>query len=115
MLNNRKFLRLITIVVCLYLIVTTSKAIVDLWSAGDKLTTRESRVAVLKAQQEELLRKKAAAENPNFWEKVARDQLGLSKPGEEIIIIPQELLADHTVPTTLDNTPNWEKWMRLLF
>ncbi len=100
--------------VCLYLIVTTIKAIADLWRAGDKLTAREGRVAALKAEQEELLRKKAIVENPNYWEKVARDQLGLSKPGEEIIIIPSELLA--SAPTASpDATPNWQKWANLLF
>ncbi|MCL4397981.1 septum formation initiator family protein [Patescibacteria group bacterium] len=113
-MTNRKILRLATIVVCLYLIVTTIKAIADLWQAGDKLTERENQVTVLSKEREDLLRRKAAVENPNYWEKVARDQLGLSKPGEEIIIIPSQLLVDNTPVATPDATPNWQKWARLL-
>lgn len=114
-MSRKKLFRLVIIVFCLYLIVTTSKAIVDLWRAGDKLTGRAARLAALKAEQENLLREKATAENPNYWEKVARDQLGLSKPGEEVIIIPADLLVDRTPVASPDATPNWQKWARLLF
>lgn len=107
--------KLVAIVICLYLIVTTIKAIADLWRAGDKHTNRQMRVETLKKEQEELLKKKAAASRPGFLEKVAYDQLGMSRPGEEIIIIPQELLVDRTPVIAVDNTPNWQKWVRLLF
>lgn len=114
-MSHRKIFRLVIIIFCLYLIVTTSKAIVDLWRAGDKLTERENRLNALRQTQENLLREKAAAEKPEYWEKMARDQLGLSKKGEDIVIIPQELLVDNTPVASADNTPNWLKWARLFF
>ena len=114
-MQNKKTLRLLAIIFCLYLIVTTVKAIVDLGKAGDKLTEREKRVASLQSEQQNLLRKKAAVNNPNYWEKVARDKLGLSKPGEEVIIIPQELLVDNFPVASQPAIPNWQKWMQLLF
>lgn len=114
-MNRKQATRLAVIILALYLIVTTIQSIFDLWKAGDKLTAREKRVEVLKKEQEELLRQKAVVNNPNFWEKVARDQLGLSKPGEEMIIIPQDLLKDNTPIILPDTTPNWRKWTRLIF
>jgi cell division protein FtsB len=111
---NQKVLRLIVFVFCLYLIVTTIKAIFDLWKAGDKLTDRQARVAVLQKDQENLLRQKAEAESPLYLEKVARDQMGLSKPGEEVIIIPKELLVDNSRVASEPAMPNWRKWARLL-
>lgn len=113
-MQNRKTLRLLIIVFCLYLIVTTVKSIFDLWSAGDKLTIRQDEIKTLQAQQEDLLRKKAAIDNPQYWEKVARDQLGLTKPGDQVIIIPQELLADDSKVASTPAVPNWQKWAKLL-
>ncbi len=114
-MTRKQAARLIIVLIGLYLIVTTIQAIFDLWKAGDKLTQREKRVEVLKKDQENLQRQKAIASNPNFLEKTARDQLGLSKPGEEIIIIPQDLLKDNTPIIPPDTTPNWKKWQRLIF
>lgn len=111
---NKKPLRLITIILGLYLIVTTIGSIADLWRAGDKLTERESRVANLERQKEQLETKKAAVNNPYYWEKVARDQLGLSKPGEEIVVIPKELLVDNSKVPSEPAVPNWQKWVRLV-
>lgn len=114
-MNNKKILRLLVIVFCLYLIVTTVKSIFDLWNAGDKLTIRQDEIKALQRQREDLLRKKASIDNPQYWEKVARDKLGLTKPGDEVIIIPQELLADNSKVVTKPAIPNWQKWARLLF
>jgi cell division protein FtsB len=114
-MQNKKILRLLAILFCLYLIVTTVKAIFDLWKAGDKLTDRQARVAALQKEQENILRQKAVAESPFYLEKVARDQMGLTKPGEEVIIIPKELLVDSLPVASQPAIPNWQKWVRLIF
>lgn len=109
-MNRKQAARLAMIIIGLYLIVTTIRSTFDLFKAGDKLTAREKRIEVLKKEQEDLLRQKAIVNNFNFLEKTARDQLGLSKPGEEMIIIPQDLLKDNTPIIPPDTTPNWKKW-----
>lgn len=114
-MNRKQAARLAVIIIGLYLIVTTIQSTFDLFKAGDKLTAREKRVAILKKEQEELLRQKAIVNNPNFLEKTARDQLGLSKPGEEMIIIPGDLLKDNTPVVPSDTTPNWQRWIKLVF
>ena len=87
---------------------------VDLWRASDKLTRRQQALTALCAQRDELLRQKNKVDSPDFLEKVARDQLGLSKPGEETVIIPEELLSLGVVEASIDAAPNWQKWARLL-
>lgn len=114
-MSRKSLIRLAIVVVCLYLIVTTVASMTDLLRAGDKLTQRERALGVLTRQQEDLLRQEKKVNSPDFLEKVARDDLGLSKPGEEVLIIPPELVADHTVVATPDATPNWQKWAKLLF
>lgn len=113
-MNRKRLLRWLIIIVCFYLIVTTTQAIVDLWRSGDKLTRRERELAALQAQQQELLKQKKTVESQDYMERVARNQLGLSKPGEEVIIVPSDLLASGPVASA-DATPNWQKWARLLF
>lgn len=114
MAKNR-LLRWVIIVICVYLIVTTLRSIADLWRAADKLTRREQALAALLAERDELQRRKNKVDSPGYLEKVAYDQLGLSKPGEETVIIPEELLKLEVVAASTDATPNWQKWARLLF
>lgn len=110
---KKRLIRWAITLLCLYLIVTTSQAIVDLWRAGDKLIRREKELAALEAAQKELLKEKKRVESPEYLEKVARNQLGLSKPGEEVVIVPQDLLAQGPVASP-DATPNWKKWVNLV-
>jgi len=101
------------VIISIYLIVTTLRSMVDLWRARDKLTRREQAVVALQKQHDELLRQQNKVESPGYLERIARDQLGLAKPGEEIVIIPEELLAMGPVASA-DATPNWKRWARLL-
>lgn len=111
---KRRALRWLIIIVSLYLIVTAFQAIVDLWRAGDKLTRRERELAALQEQQRELLKQKKMVESPDYLEKVARNELGLSRPGERMIVVPVDLLASTPVASP-EATPNWKKWVKLLF
>ncbi len=85
-----------------------------MWRSGDKLTRRETQLSQLNKQNSELVKEKNVVESPDYLEKIAREQLGMSKPGEQVIIIPGELLAQGPQPVA-DNTPNWKKWMKLFF
>lgn len=113
-MSKNRWLRWAVIIICVYLIVTTLRSMVDLWRAADKLTRREQALAALMAQQDALLREQNKVNSPDYLEKVAYDQLGLSKPGEEVIVIPKELLKESPMASP-DATPNWKKWTRLLF
>lgn len=111
---NRRLVRYAIIIICIYLIVTTVISMVDLWRASDKLTRRKAALAALYVQRDELLRAQNIVNSPDYLEKVARDQLGLAKTGEEIVIIPDELLKLGVIEATPSTVPNWQKWARLL-
>lgn len=111
---KKRAIRWLIIIICFYLIITTIRAMVDLWKSGDKVTRREQELASLEKEQEELLKQKRIVESPQYLEKIARNQLGLSKSGEEVIIVPEDLLLEAPVASP-DATPNWQKWMRLWF
>lgn len=113
-MRRKQVVKLLIIIFCLYLIVTTIQAIVDLWRAGGKIDKRESALKQLETEQVRLSQEIKEASSPANIEKIARDKLNLARPGEEIIIIPQELLAPPKEASP-DATPNWQKWWRLFF
>lgn len=113
-MEKRKIIRPIIIVVCIYMIITTVQGSVDLLRSGDKVTRRENELARLTRIQQELTARKKQADSQDYLEQMAYGKLGLSRPGEEVIIIPSELLVDQSPKVMKKNDPNWKKWMELL-
>lgn len=113
-MNRTQALRIITIIIGFYLILTTVRALGDFWNAGDKLTQRQRRLATLQKQQQELYKRKAQVESEEYVEQVARNELGMAKTGEKIIIVPENLLIPPT-ESVEQNVPNWQKWRDLFF
>lgn len=113
-LGEKRLLGLSIVVICLYLIMTSVRALVGLWQAGDKITVRERALVTLERENRSLLAEQAKASSSGFVEKMARDKLGLSKPGEEVIVVPEELVAERSV-ASVAAVPNWKKWVKLWF
>ncbi len=112
---KNKTVKIGIIVICFYMLVTTTQGIWDLWRGGDKITSREKTLAALLSEREDLQRRKNQVEQPDYLERVAYDKLGLARQGEEIIIVPKELLADKNGGGISLQEPNWKKWLRLVF
>lgn len=113
-MKKRKTLRLLIIIICLYLAFTTAQGIIGYLSSGEKVTRREKALSLLEKKRNDLLRKEKQLLGEEYLEKTAYDELGMSKPGEKMFIIPKELLAVETPKIFVDNTPNWRKWVNLL-
>ncbi|MCL5431913.1 MAG: septum formation initiator family protein [Patescibacteria group bacterium] len=110
-----RVIRWAAVIICVYLIVTTLGSMVDLYHAKDKLTSRQTELAQLNKERDDLLREKNKVAAPDYLEKVARDDLGLSKPGEQVVVIDQSLLGVAAPAASPDATPNWQKWAKLIF
>lgn len=114
-MEKGKIIRPIIIVVCIYMIVTTASGTLEMLKAGDKVTGREKELLKLKEEQQNLIVRKKQAVSTDRLEQVAYGKLGMAREGEEVIIIPQELLGDSSKPVVVDQTPNWKKWVALFF
>lgn len=113
-MDRKKALRAIVVIVCLYLAVTAVQSMADLWRAGDKVTRREQELTQLLKERDDLLRQQREAQSPLFLERVARDELGMSRPGEKVVVIPQQLLLQPVAPSGVVEGPVWKKWVKLL-
>lgn len=73
--------------------------------------------AKLQEEYEKIKQEKEYVESDFYLEKVARDELHLSKPGERVVIVPQEVVSSVRMQTLGDSEvelSNWQKWWRVL-
>ncbi|MDP3998938.1 MAG: septum formation initiator family protein [bacterium] len=107
--------RLLTIIVLglsLYFIFSLSQNTYNLWQRAEKVEdVRQDRLKEEKRNQE-LNKKLEFSQSTDFIEKQAREKLGLTKPGETVVIMtPQEA----TSSSAIEILPNWKKWWNLFF
>lgn len=100
------------------LIVNLSRSIYDIWRKKDIVHEREAALAEAQEQNEELKKKIADAESPEFIEKVAREKLGLVKDKEVVVLMDTSKITSkdsENEAKSLDTDPNWKRWWKLFF
>lgn len=86
--------------------------------SGERLSSQAEVVYKLEAKNRELKKKLTRIKSPQFIEEQARNKLGLGKPGETTIIIPEDKLKTvlgASSSTQLARLPNWLGWFRVFF
>ncbi len=84
--------------------------------AGKRLDNAAEEVNGLQQQNRILREKLAQTQKYDFWEEIARNKLNLIKPGESLVIIPDQainrvLSAQKKIEPL--NLPNWQGWLKL--
>lgn len=86
------------------------------YKSRDRITDLEERRRALQEQKAALLKQQAYVQSDYYLEKVARDELHLSKPGEEVVILP-DTGSPYPSPSPVGDgqeIPNWRKWWRVI-
>ena len=87
--------------------------IVQAIKSGERLSQATDTVFQLQSQNKELKKKLTEIQSSDFIESQARDKLGLSKKGETVVIIPDQILkmvlgaSSSAQPTRLPNPVGW--------
>ena len=84
-----------------------------LWRAGDRIKQAESEVRSQELENQELQKRLAEVQSPEFIEREAKEKLGLVKPGEEIVILPEIKLEPSFAKASEGRQSNWRKWWKL--
>jgi cell division protein FtsB len=111
---NSRLWQYFLIVLGLVLIGNTVVAIVDFWRAGGQVSRREKEVVKQRLENEKLQSKLREAQSPQYLERIARDKLNLTKPGEYVVILPKPE-ATSSASQFIDSRPNWIKWREIIF
>lgn len=85
-----------------------------LWRAGERVEEAREELTQAQRENEELKKRLAEVQTPEFVEKEAKERLGLAREGEVIVIIPEgeTATAGEAKP---EMEPNWKQWWNLYF
>lgn len=112
---KRKVIVGIWIVVCLVLITRSGANVYRLWKAGERVTEAEKKLALVKDENQRLTKELEQAQTDEYMDRLVREKLGYGKPGEVVVVIPQELIENGELRIENEEVPNWRKWRRLYF
>lgn len=113
----RKVIFLAVAIIILIIIYSLITQIFSAFHSGDRLTESLDKLHQLQVKNQALKKSLTEASSPEFIEQQARDQLGLAKEGEVIVVIPDELI--HKILSQQSpNSPrlsNPQGWWQLFF
>lgn len=92
--------------------------IIEATKSGERLSQAVEAVYKLEAKNKELKKKLAQIKSPQFIEEIARNKLGLGKPGETVIIIPDEKIKEvlqASASAKEARLPNPLGWLKVFF
>lgn len=111
-----KAVYLLIIIVGLVISFSLAKNLYAAFGSSKYLEQAQAKLDRLRAENEALLRENALAKDPSFIEREARERLGLVKPGEVVVILPdKEATSPATDEPTTPARPVWQQWLGLFF
>lgn len=100
-----------------YLIVVLGRGLWEVTRAGERVKQAEKMTQELQLEQVKLQEQLVVVESEAFREQQIRDQLMLAKPGETVVVIPQEEkvaeVEQEEKVAQENDLPNWQKWARV--
>ena len=87
---------------------------------NNQIKAEKTKLAKIEADNKNLQEQLFETQSSDFIEKEVRDKLGLSKPGEAIVVLPdadslRQLAPKMQVEEDTLPPPNWKKWESLFF
>lgn len=113
----QKVIQYVGFIVLILLIISLIGGISRMRNAGSKVDREKEKVEKLKRENQELLENLETVKSQEFIEKQLRDNLGLAKDGEIVVILPDDAMVKRFAPDIDDEEevfmePNWKKWMK---
>jgi cell division protein FtsB len=87
---------------------------------SDQIQSEKAKLAKIQEDNNKLTQELAQTQSPDFIEKEVRDELGLGKAGEAMVVLPDDDTLRKLAPPVVTETdtlpdPNWLKWKKLFF
>lgn len=91
----------------------TAANVYRLWQAGGRVKQAEGQLARLKQENEVLNQQLQEVETPEYMERLVREKLGYGKPGEVVVVIPEDINSKSKALSSKEEVPNWKQWRKL--
>lgn len=85
------------------------------YTQNQRINAEEAKLQALEAENRELRERLERLNDPDYVEKLAREQLGLVKPGEiSYVVVPPAPSTSTAVAPPADSQSLWQKFLRLV-
>ena len=111
----KKAVYIVTVIILVLIINGLLHSIYDLWHKQDLLTSAQKELEAEKLKNQKLKGEFTKAQSPNFIEETAHNKLFLVKPGEQQVLISQNLIENTVAEKIKQNISNCEKWLNVFF
>lgn len=93
------------------------RSIYTLWQKYDLVTLAQKERDRQKQENQRLKSQLSHVQSKEFVEETARNKLFLVKPGEQEVLISEDLIKGTSTPSAKakKDDPNWKKWRKLFF
>jgi len=114
----RKIIGIVTWILIVFLLVSTVKNLQKVAGIRSAVQAEKAKVEKMKQTNAELEAQISEIQSPEFIEGQIRNKLGLVKPGEAIVVLPdadtlRKLAPQMPVEVETLPDPNWKKWIHL--
>jgi len=113
--KEQGYFRVLVGLVILYLLYVVGKTLYQSYLVRQEVDNLQKSITEMQASNKELSEKIIYYQSASYREKIARERMGLQKPGEEVIVIlPEEKpkIVEEDADAAL---PNYEKWWKFFF
>lgn len=115
--KRKTIVSLVTVVMGGYFVVSLVRNLVDFSGLGERVVEIEEEVQLLEEENQRLREEAFRVESEQYAEREIRDKLGLVKPGEEVVVLPQDYLREENgvaeEVVVEEKKANWRKWVEL--
>jgi biopolymer transport protein ExbB/TolQ len=120
-LYSKRFVSWIFTMLLLVVIVSLIRNAWGLWSLRSRVTDAENELKIQEEKKEKVEALYQENESAFVKEREIRDKLNLALPGEELVIVPEELRStplhqdfSGQAEQPFKDVPNWMKWWKLI-
>jgi cell division protein FtsL len=115
-LLRSKTIWLLALLLLIYLLVIVSKVVWQNYQVNQQVTQLKQEVDLLKQNNQELKAEIIYYGTPEYQEMEARAKLGLQKPGEQVVLVPNDKSKPQTPATkTVKKQTNVRAWWEFFF
>ncbi|MEI8232915.1 MAG: septum formation initiator family protein [bacterium] len=112
----RRIILYVIIIFQIILIISLVRGIQLSRRSVSRIASMQETKEKLRLEQEKLKEEGKYVQSDYYLEKVAREELHLSKPGETVVIVPDsQIVSQLSESKPLDQLekPNWQKWLKI--
>lgn len=115
MKENKRFAYIIWFLVVIGLFYVVGKTFYQSYLVQKEVDNLKVTIVEMEQSNKELAEKIIYYQSPSYREKIARERMGLMKPGEEVVVILPEEKPKVVEADPEAGIPNYQKWWNFFF